>query len=82
MLLILAAVPLETTLLRHNMINTQTLSCGSIQIFSGKLQGKNVLLGHGGIGQVNMAIQLTHLLNEHRPMAVLLCGCGGSYPDS
>jgi len=82
MLLILAAAPLETNLLRKYISNTQILHCGSIQVFAGKLQGQNILLSHGGIGQVNMTMQLTRLLSEHTPMAVLLCGCGGSYPDS
>ena len=82
MLLILAAAPLETTLLRKKITNMQTLHCGSIQIFTGKLQGQNILLSHGGVGQSNMAMQLTRLLSEHVPLAVLLCGCGGSYPAS
>ncbi|MCD6188248.1 MAG: futalosine hydrolase [Desulfuromusa sp.] len=82
MLLILAAAPLETELLRKKIESTQILHCGSISIFTGKLQGQDVFLSHGGIGQVNMAIQLTRLLSEHKPLAVLLCGCGGSYPDS
>ncbi len=40
------------------------------------------MLSHGGIGSVNMAIQLTRFLSEHSPTAVLLCGCGGAYPES
>ena len=51
-------------------------------MFSGQLEGKDILLSHGGIGQVNMAICLTHLLEEYRPEKVFLCGCGGSYPAS
>lgn len=82
MLLILAAAPLETTLLRKKITNAQIIHCGSVQVLSGKLQGQIILLSHGGIGQVNMAMQLTRLLSEHTPLAVLLCGCGGSYPDS
>ncbi len=82
MLLILAAAPLETELLREKITDLKTLPCGSTQIFSGKLLGHEVFLSHGGIGQVNMAIQLTRLLSAHTPTAVLLCGCGGSYPDS
>lgn len=82
MLLILAAAPLETTLLRKKITNVQTLHCGPIQVFSGKLQGQNILLSHGGVGQSNMAMQLTRLLSEYAPLAVFLCGCGGSYPAS
>ncbi|SEA82607.1 futalosine hydrolase [Desulfuromusa kysingii] len=82
MLLILAATPLETNLLRQTMTNTEHLSCGSIKIIAGELEGQQVLLCHGGIGQVNMALQLTRILSVHTPLAVFLCGCGGSYPDS
>ena len=82
MLLILAAAPLETELLRKKIADLKIHHCDSTQIFSGKLLGHEVFLSHGGIGQVNMAIQLTRLLSVHTPTAVLLCGCGGSYPDS
>jgi futalosine hydrolase len=82
MLLILAATPLETIFLRKSITNTQTFHCGATQIFSGRLQGQDILLAHGGIGQVNMAMQLTHLLCKYSPLAVLLCGCGGSYPET
>jgi len=82
MLLILAASPIETELLRKEIILLQILHCGSNPIFSGELRGHNILLVHGGIGQVNMAIHLTRLLNDYIPEAVLLCGCGGSYPGS
>ena len=82
MLLIFAASPIETELLRKEITSPHMLHCGSNQIFSGKLQGHDILLSHGGIGQVNTAIHLTRLFNEHTPTAVLLCGCGGSYPDS
>ena len=82
MLLIIAAAPLETSLLRKNISTMQTSPCGTTQIFSGQLNGTEILLSHGGIGQVNMAIQLTRLLDTYKPTAVFLCGCGGSYPAS
>lgn len=82
MLIILAATPLETKLLRQYMAKKQSLMCGSVKIFSGNLRGQEILLCHGGIGQVTMAIQLSRILGTHTPSAVLLCGCGGCYPDS
>ncbi len=82
MLLIIAAAPLETSLLRKSISNLQTSLCGATQVFSGQLNGTEILLSHGGIGQVNMAMQLTRLLDTYKPDAVLLCGCGGSYPAS
>lgn len=82
MLLIIAAVPLETALLRQQLQSCRTEQFGSCQIFSGKLHDQQLLLAHSGIGQNAMAIQLTRLLERYSPQAVLLCGCGGSYPGS
>ncbi len=82
MILIIAAAPLETSLLRKKLSRQQIFLCGKKQVFSGQLEGTDILLGHGGIGQVNMAIQLTQLLHEYHPEKVFLCGCGGSYPAS
>ena len=82
MVLLIAAVPLETTLLRQEISAVRTQFCGSTEITSGQLSGHQVLLAHGGIGQTNMAMQLTRLLLEQTPQAVMLFGCGGAYPDS
>jgi len=82
MLLIIAAVPLETALLRQKLQNCQPQKIGPYQIFSGRLYNQQILLAHSGVGQNSMAIQLTRLLAQHSPRAVLLCGCGGSYPAS
>ncbi len=82
MILILAAAPLETALLRQQITNCQKVNCGTTTLLMGTLCSQDVLLGHGGIGQVNMAIQLTKILQAHSPQIILLCGCGGSYPHS
>ena len=82
MILIIAAAPLETTILRQHIDGCQTITCGSSQLFTGKLQGQHIILGHSGIGQINMALQLSRFLSTYSPQAIFLCGCGGSYPDS
>lgn len=82
MLLIIAAVPLETALLRKRMQNRRGATFHNYQIFSGSLYEIPLLIAHSGVGQNAMAIQLTRLLTEYAPQAVLLCGCGGSYPNS
>ena len=82
MILILAATSLETTLLRERLCNSETVVCNSCNLFTGQLCEQAVLVGHGGIGQVNMAIQLTQILNVNQPEAVFLVGCGGSYPNN
>jgi futalosine hydrolase len=82
MLLIIASTPLETTLLRQQMRNGYPEQLGSTRLLSGNLHRQHVLLAHSGVGQTAMACQLTRLLTKYSPQAVLLCGCGGSYPNS
>ncbi len=82
MLLIIAAVPLETTLLRNQLKDSRAAEVGSCRICFGTLYGHAVLLAHSGVGQTAMSLQLTRLLERYSPEAVLLCGCGGSYPKS
>lgn len=82
MILLLAAVPLETTLLRDAMSNRTRLPCSRYESLSGQLCGQEIILAHSGIGQTGMARQLTFLLTRYSPEAVVLCGCGGGYPNS
>ncbi len=82
MFLILAATSAETTLLRQQLVSVKTLAGGEKEVLQGELCDIRILLGHGGIGSMLMTMQLTRFLTLHRPRAVLLCGCGGSYPDS
>lgn len=82
MFLILAATPAETALLRQQLDVSETSWCADRELLHGELCGVSILLGHGGIGAMLMSMQLTRILALHKPQAVLLCGCGGSYPDS
>lgn len=82
MLLIVAATPLETCLLRRHLTVLETFRCGSSELLQGTLLGHKILLGQSGIGAMLMAMQLTRILNQHQPQGVILCGCGGSYPDT
>ena len=82
MLLLLAAVPLETTLIRTNLgprlglITNATLTANIARPIP------PLMLAHSGIGQINMAMQLTRILTAYHPQAVFLFGCGGAYPQS
>jgi len=82
MVLVLAATPAETALLRQQLSTSNSFLCGDRELLRGNLCAVPVIIGHGGIGAMLMAMQLTRMLTELRPEAVILCGCGGSYPDS
>lgn len=82
MLLIIAAVPFETARLRNQLEHVRQHELGSCRVSSGTLLGHAVLLAHSGVGQTAMSLQLTRLLERYPIQAVLLCGCGGSYPNS
>lgn len=82
MVLIIAATPAETALLRQLLSSSTSLLCGGRKLLRGDLCGVPVVVGHSGVGAMLMAMQLTRFLIEVQPGAVLLCGCGGSYPDS
>ncbi len=82
MLLLLAAVPLETALIRSRLADhIQEISCTALTQKK-QLPPAPVMLAHTGIGLVNMAMQLTRILVTYQPDAVLLFGCGGAYPQS
>lgn len=82
MVLVLAATPMETALLRRHLAKTEVIPCADRELLRGELCNSGIWLAHGGIGAMLMAMQLTRILSSLRPSAVLLCGCGGSYPDS
>ncbi len=82
MILVLAAVPFETQLLRSLIDNPNRLECGTAQIITGTLHGHSVSIAHSGIGLVNMAVVASRLIDHLKPGSVVLTGCGGSYPNS
>ncbi len=82
MILLLAAVPLETLLLRQQLQDATKLELGSCRLQRGSLHNQPVTIAHGGIGLSSMAMQLTRLLERDTYAAVILCGCGGSYPSA
>ncbi|MDT8421558.1 MAG: futalosine hydrolase [Desulfuromonadales bacterium] len=80
MLLLIAATPLETRALRQQM---QLEPASADQSYRGQTAaGLETRLLHTGIGPASTAISLTRALERARPAAVLMVGCGGSYPGS
>lgn len=82
MIALIAAVPLETDLLRRALSPCEVRSCGRLDLLRGTLDGQPVGLLHCGIGKANAAAAAAVLLETVRPRAVFNLGCGGAYPDS
>lgn len=81
MIVLLAAVPVETELLRQRLTPCEILDCGGFNLYRGKLCGQSVELLHSGIGKANAAAA-TALLLQRRPDKVLAFGCGGAFAAS
>lgn len=81
MLLLLAAVPLETADVRSQLQSRLALANATGRLTDNQTD-HHLLLAHSGIGQINMAMQLTKILTTYTPEAVILFGCGGAYPQS
>jgi futalosine hydrolase len=82
MILLIAAVPLETELLRRELAPCEVRRCGGRALYHGTLAGQTVALQHSGVGKANAAATAALLLERLRPEAVLCFGCAGAYPGS
>jgi futalosine hydrolase len=82
MIAIVAAVPIETAQLRRSLLPCEVRRCGHRELFLGTLCSHKIALLHSGIGKVNAASAATALLENFRPKALIVIGCGGAYPDS
>lgn len=82
MFAILAALPLETDLLRARLAPCEVRRCGRRDLLLGTLHGQRIALLHTGVGKSNAAAATTALLEHYRPTAILLTGCAGAYPGS
>ncbi len=82
MILLLAAAPLETGLIRRQLQSSDIAETFPYLTFEGYTGGNKLLLAHGGIGTATMAIQATRLLSHWPIRKLILFGCGGAYPGS
>ena len=81
MIALIAAVPLETALLRRTMSPCEVRSCGRFDLYRGTVGGQAVVLLHSGVGKANAAAATAILLETLRPEMVVNFGCGGAFPE-
>ncbi|MDT8441553.1 MAG: futalosine hydrolase [Desulfuromonadales bacterium] len=82
MILLLAAVPEETCLLREALAADKCRSVHGLSLWSGQLHGRPVALAHTGVGKAAAAAAAATLLAAGRYRALWLFGCGGACPGS
>jgi futalosine hydrolase len=78
---ILAAVPLETELIRSFWGPWKVSDYGGFHLYQRQSGGMAIELLHSGVGKANAAAAAT-LLALHAPQALLVLGCGGAVPGS
>jgi futalosine hydrolase len=78
MIALIAALPVETELLRKDLSPCEVLSCGGLNLYRGRLCGTTVELLHAGVGKANAAAAAT-LLALREPEAMIVLGCGGAF---
>jgi futalosine hydrolase len=82
MIALLAAVPLETNLLRRFLSPCEVRNCGGRDLYLGSRSGLSVGLMHSGIGKANAASAATSVFGFTRIKAIIVLGCGGAFPGS
>lgn len=82
MIVLIAAVPMETELLRRELAPCEVRRCGNLSTYFGRLAGENVALQHSGVGKANAAATTALLLDSLHPEAVICFGCAGAYLGS
>ncbi|WP_019211024.1 5'-methylthioadenosine/S-adenosylhomocysteine nucleosidase [Yersinia massiliensis] len=79
---IIGAMEEEVTLLRDKIENRQTLVRAGCEMYSGKLNGVDVVLLKSGIGKVSAAMGTTLLLEHFKPDIVINTGSAGGLASS
>ncbi|MEJ2698146.1 MAG: futalosine hydrolase [Desulfuromonadales bacterium] len=82
MIALVAAVPLETEILRRSLSPCEVRNCARRDLFLGPLFGHSVALLHCGVGKAAAAASVTSLVEMFHPSSLIVFGCAGAYPGS
>lgn len=75
---IIGAMDEEVNQLKDKMSDVQVSKKASMEFYTGKLEGKEVIVVRSGIGKVNAAICTQILIDEYNAEAVINTGIAGS----
>jgi futalosine hydrolase len=82
MIALLAAVPLETELLRRSLAPCEVRRSYGYDLYHGSCFGRPLCLLHSGVGKASAAAATMALLALCRPAILIQIGCGGAYAGS
>lgn len=74
---IVSALGLETSYLRSRLKDVKKEKIMGREYYSGKLNGKNVVVAQVGIGAINASVGTAILINQFKPSAVIMTGVAG-----
>ena len=78
---IIGAMKEEVEILKQQMTDPVIYKRGGSTFFSGKLDGKDVVLLQCGIGKVNASIGTTMLILRYKPMCIINTGSAGGFSE-
>jgi len=82
MIALLAAVPLETELLRRSLSPCEVQRCFGYDLYRSRIGDQPLCLMHSGVGKASAAAAATALVIACRPKLLIMLGCGGAYSGS
>lgn len=79
---LIGAMDQEIDLLKRNLIDLKEVEIAGFSLFSGTINGVDIVLLKSGIGKVNAAIGTTLLLDHFKPTCVINTGSAGGFDQS
>lgn len=79
---IIGAMEQEVSILKQAIENCQEVKKAGCTVFSGQLNGADVVLLQSGIGKVAAAVGTTVLLNDYQPDVVINTGSAGGFDST
>jgi len=81
-ILVIAAMPIETSLLESTLTEPARMKSGGFEYLAGKIGKLKVIVCAGGVGKINAAAATAALLEKYNPQLVINTGCAGAYIGS
>lgn len=79
---IIGAMDCEIDTLKDCLSTLETIDCGKLKIYKGKMAGNEVILAKSGVGKVCAALNTQYIIDKYSPDYIINTGvAGGIAPD-